>query len=918
MDALHICKHCHAPLPADAPRGICPNCILAAERGAPTDPAATVPAMAGSAGLPNRLNQPPGTMPVLGQRFGGYQIIRLLGQGGMGAVFEAEELESGRRVALKVLSHSLDSADARKRFLREGRLAASINHPNSVYVFGTEEIEGTPAIVMELVAGGTLQERVKQHGPLPVSEAVEIILQIIAGLEAAAAVGVLHRDIKPSNCFIDSDGSVKVGDFGLSIDTSARGDSNLTLSGVFLGTPVFSPPEQLRGDELSLHSDIYAVGGTFYYLLTGRTPFEGDNLVKLLATVLERSAESPQKWRKEIPAELGAVTLRCLEKQPAKRFEDYAELARALAPFDSTPPQPANLGLRFLAGGIDYITIQLLSLVFGAIYAAVHHPRMDAGLTELVYSTPFRTIASALAILLLALPEGLAGGTLGKLSCRLRVAGSDRNRIGVPRALLRAALFVLVQQIPFFAFRIIYPSNLTHPDQKFQLTEEILSSVFLALLFVTARKMNQFAAVHDLLSGSRVVVQRGRQTRIPTATPAEPPAPADATIRIGPYYLLEPLPATVSGQVVSGTDPRLKRRVWIRWLPPGTPPLDEYRRALRRPGRMRWLNGKRTADECWDAFAAAPGRPLLELLDHRHSWTVVRGWLLDLGEELAAAEKDRSQPAQLSLDRVWITNDGRARLLDFPVPRFESREVEPAACRSERNLASQAFLNHVALAALEGRIPSLDEARSRVVQVPVPLGARTLLQALPKLTDLSALTHDLRALLRQAGEVTQHTRQVSGLTGWLFLCLALFMAFSIGASANHSWFVQPRCVKFLRHALDRIEEIQRAPQPVETRLAEEKKAYEICIAHRLDWLVRTESIWSDSQVQKALTPEQRRLAELIVAEPKRASAAEQNRAIARFHPLLNELGLSPSDKWDQKFRFKLRWTPLIGQLGRES
>ena len=154
-----------------------------------------------------------------GQPFGPYHIVRLLGRGGMGEVYEAEQLEQGRRVALKVLNQRLTDPHDRARFLREGQLAASINHPNSVYIFGSEEIAGTPVIAMELLAGGTLKDRVREHGPLPPAEAVDAILQIIAGLDAAQAGGILHRDIKPANCFIDPDGTVKVGDFGLSIST---------------------------------------------------------------------------------------------------------------------------------------------------------------------------------------------------------------------------------------------------------------------------------------------------------------------------------------------------------------------------------------------------------------------------------------------------------------------------------------------------------------------------------------------------------------------------------------------------------------------------------------------------------------------------------------------------------------------------
>ena len=227
MTSVTQCLECGADIPEDA-KGLCARCLLKLGLASQLSPGFTESRRRGARRPFPRLRSP--TIPsrrlaVEPFEFGGYRILRLLGKGGMGAVYEAEDLASGRRVALKVLGHSLDSPDTRKRFLREGRLAASINHPNSVYVYGTEEIEGTPVITMELVPGGTLHERVKGGGPLPVAEAVDAILQIIAGLEAAHAVGILHRDIKPSNCFIEPIGTVKVGDFGLSISTLARGDS---------------------------------------------------------------------------------------------------------------------------------------------------------------------------------------------------------------------------------------------------------------------------------------------------------------------------------------------------------------------------------------------------------------------------------------------------------------------------------------------------------------------------------------------------------------------------------------------------------------------------------------------------------------------------------------------------------------------
>ena len=304
----------------------------------------------------------------------------------------------------------------------------------------SEEIEGTPAISMELVAGGTLESRVRQTGPLPVTEAVDVILQIVAGLEAAQAVGVLHRDVKPGNCFVHSDGTVKVGDFGLSISTSLRGESNLTTEGTFLGTPAFSSPEQLRGDELDVRADVYSVGVTLYYLLTGRTPFDGKNVVQFLANVLECRAPSPASVRREIPRGLARVVLRCLERQPTARYGGYDNLRRALAPFSSTAPTPATLGLRFVAGAIDTAVCTLAFLLvcsawFPDILHDIAEPRYPA---ISVVSQPFLlflVVQSVLSILYLALPEGIWGATLGKALCGLRVVGPNRKVAGVPKTL---------------------------------------------------------------------------------------------------------------------------------------------------------------------------------------------------------------------------------------------------------------------------------------------------------------------------------------------------------------------------------------------------------------------------------------------------------------------------------------------------
>ena len=243
------CKRCGALISAKSAEKLCPACLMSGVIKSPDAHAETISMTSGE----SILRYENSDLPC---EFGDYRLLGLLGRGGMGTVYEAEQIATGRRVALKMLGQQLDSSDLRKRFLREGRLAASVNHPNSLYVFGSEEINGLPVITMEIAGGGTLKDKLKKNGSLKVTEAVDAILDIISGLESAFAGGVLHRDIKPSNCFVSSDGSVKVGDFGLSVSTLARTDTFVTAYGKIMGTPAYSSPEQLRGNALDLRADI--------------------------------------------------------------------------------------------------------------------------------------------------------------------------------------------------------------------------------------------------------------------------------------------------------------------------------------------------------------------------------------------------------------------------------------------------------------------------------------------------------------------------------------------------------------------------------------------------------------------------------------------------------------------------------------
>jgi serine/threonine protein kinase len=195
------------------------------------------------------------------------------------------------------------------------------------------------------------------------AKAVDSILQVIAGLDAAASMGILHRDIKPSNCFVHHDGRVLIGDFGLSVAAGGHGSA-----GTILGTLGFASPEQLRGDPLDVRSDIYSTGATLFYLLAGRPPFDERNTTELLAKVASQPAPSLAALRPDLPRRLTHVVSRCLAKLPQDRFADYAALHAALAPFSSAQLKHAPIVRRTIAGWIDN------NLVAVPVVIAIHLP----------------------------------------------------------------------------------------------------------------------------------------------------------------------------------------------------------------------------------------------------------------------------------------------------------------------------------------------------------------------------------------------------------------------------------------------------------------------------------------------------------------------------------------------------------------
>src|SRR5678815_585453 len=473
------CPRCGKPLRPDAPEGLCSACLLAASMETVSGSMASASAATGS-------SEPRLTA---GQIWGPYHIGRLLGRGGMGEVYEAESLETGRRLALKLLRSRLEKADDRARFLREGQLAASISHPHTVYIFGSEEIEGMPVISMELLPGGTLKDRVAASGPMPPEEAVAAVMDIIGGLDAAQAAGVLHRDIKPSNCFIDDDGAVKVGDFGLSISTLARDVHHDLESGAFQGTPQFAPPEQLRGEPLDIRADIYAVGATLYYLLTGQPPFDATDLRELVSRVTGEPPQSPRILRRGIPAGLAAVVLQCLAKVPGERPKSYADLATALRPFMPTPELPAKPGLRFLAGFADGVVLSVPTLSVMVLTARLA--------TQPSTENPVAFWASlAIGFLYGFVLESLWGATLGEMLFGIRVRSADGARAPWWRILMRMGILSAVGALQAPVWAIGEAAGFGNVAISIGSTVIMLGAS--AAMFLTARSHNGYASLYDL------------------------------------------------------------------------------------------------------------------------------------------------------------------------------------------------------------------------------------------------------------------------------------------------------------------------------------------------------------------------------------------------------------------------------------
>jgi WD40 repeat protein/predicted Ser/Thr protein kinase len=358
---IATCLRCGGLLADGELAGRCPRC-LAISLGLAADPA-------------DQLTSAPGTLDHLGD----YELLEEVGRGGMGVVFRARQIKLDREVALKVIRDSAlaSSADV-DRFRDEAAAAARLAHPHIVRVHDIGEAEKRPYFAMEFIAGRHLGE-ITRHGPLSARVAAELIAKLAGAIQHAHERGVLHRDLKPSNVLVDAAGEPHITDFGLAkrFDPASVGSCHapLTLTGQVLGTPAYMAPEQAaaRRGEFGPAIDVYSLGALLYHLVTGHAPFTGESITEVLRQVSEKDPLSPQLVNPALPADLATICLKCLAKEPVRRYATAQEVADDLhrflrdEPIRARPASPAERAWRWcrrqpaLAGSLAFGAVVLLA-----------------------------------------------------------------------------------------------------------------------------------------------------------------------------------------------------------------------------------------------------------------------------------------------------------------------------------------------------------------------------------------------------------------------------------------------------------------------------------------------------------------------------------------------------------------------------
>jgi eukaryotic-like serine/threonine-protein kinase len=634
------------------------------------------------------------------QSVGGYRLLRALGAGGMGSVYEAEETASGRRVALKLIGASFaTSADAIERFRQEGRIASMLVHPRCVFVLNVDEDAGRPYIVMELMEGTTLKDLVERRGPLSPEEAVAKTLDVIEGLQAAHRIEVIHRDVKPSNCFLEPDGRVKVGDFGLA--KSLVKESHLTKTGAFVGTPHFASPEQVRGDGIDRQTDVYSVAATLYYLLTGQPPFFGSDPTATLARIVSDPFTPLRRIRPELPAALDRVVMRGLDRDRKRRWQDLESFKQALLSLKPSRLSIEGLAMRAAAFTIDAVLIWLVAL---AVFFLAIENLTPASLGNIVH----QGLLLGLFIGYFAVLEKISGCTLGK------------GLFGLP-VTIRTLLCSVLAFGPLLGavlYWLIAPQAAEARADSFLQTwfPWLWGAVAAAVLLAPMRPRTNWRGLHETLSGTQVAHfswPKQRQAlegtggwllsflgnlRIKQGMPHLSNLPE----KMAGYAIRGALKWTPHSKVLLGEDAALGRRVLLWLRPASESPIDVARRDIGRRTRLRWLASGKQGDQQWDALLAPSGCPLPEFLHSEGTleWSEAHMLLEDMTNELAAAIAEQTLPRHLSPSQVWVQTDGRAQLADFTLALDNQQDSKTLPVADEQRALG--LLRQVALMALDG------------------------------------------------------------------------------------------------------------------------------------------------------------------------------------------------------------------------
>ncbi len=635
--------------------------------------------------------------PVVGTRIGEYRLLRPIGKGGMGEVFEAEEVKTGKKFALKLLSSQLPRSEQTvDRFLNEASLAASLSHPRTTFVYGAGQEAGQFYIAMELMPGHTIKDQVEQEGPPSVSQAIDIVLDILDGLEAAHRRGVIHRDLKPSNCFVDADGRIKVGDFGLAKSLIAGAD--ITQSGTFLGTPQFAAPEQIRHASVDQRTDLFAVGATLYYILTGQPPYTGDPAA-VIAQIVADPPPRIRSLRPEIPPTLERIIARSLSKLPKRRYQTADEMRQALLPFSSHGVSMSDVGRRMGAFLFDLLIVMFIVGILTTISAVIRQIMRSYDYPQLIYPkfTFFANVSLAL-IPYFAITEAFWGNSLAKHRFGIHVVNTYGESPALWRSLLRACVFpglflatvdvaesLLITWPPFVeATKSIIESDLL----RYWLVPEFFLGCKVALCvvcFATMSRENGYRGLHELISGTRVVRKRQEDLKksvlrtLSLRNPVSQPDPA-VPERLGAYRVLGRIGQRGDVKILVGQDEALSRPVWLHWSDQGLEVGNASRSTIDRGTRQRWLPRGNDTSHHWQALEAIDGGCLVGILarDGALPWEVGRVVLPELAQELVASLEDGSLPRTLYIDQLWVDSTGHLRLLDFPLHNQAIGEHDPA------------------------------------------------------------------------------------------------------------------------------------------------------------------------------------------------------------------------------------------------